>query len=194
MGRKSKLTEKQWHQVGERLLKGESARSLGREFGVSESAIRLRLSAHTETVKSVAAQMVAVDAVLNSLPIAAQISAHNLAADLRAISNHLAGAAKLGAMTAHKLNRIAQHQVKDLKDNTPMEDCAKTLQFVSALSKVANSAGEIGTNLLRANKEAVDAAYREQDKPAEISDSVAATRMAAILASAQARRGKEGGA
>ncbi|MGK5004563.1 helix-turn-helix domain-containing protein [Janthinobacterium sp. LB2P70] len=54
MGRKSALTEKQWAAVGQRLLKGEAARALAREFGVSEAAIRKRFGAQTKQIKDVA--------------------------------------------------------------------------------------------------------------------------------------------
>ncbi len=39
MGRKSSLTEKQWSEIERRLVNGESARSLAREFEISEAAI-----------------------------------------------------------------------------------------------------------------------------------------------------------
>jgi hypothetical protein len=42
MGRKSSLTDKQWAEIGERLVKGEAGRVLAREYGISEAAIRKR--------------------------------------------------------------------------------------------------------------------------------------------------------
>ncbi|WP_374694193.1 helix-turn-helix domain-containing protein [Janthinobacterium sp. J1-1] len=52
MGRKSSLTDKQWAAIGQRLLKGEAARALAKEFGVSEAAIRKRFGAQTKQIKT----------------------------------------------------------------------------------------------------------------------------------------------
>ncbi|HUY01736.1 MAG TPA: helix-turn-helix domain-containing protein [Rhodocyclaceae bacterium] len=157
MGRKSKLTDKQWEQVGKRLLAGETARALGREFGVSEAAIRQRFSTQHGKVKEVAHQIVAAEAALKSLPIASQIDAHNLADQLRSISSHLASAANYGAMTAHRLSGIAHGQVEKIDDAAPIGDeSLKTLQGIAVLTKMANASSEIAVNLLRANKDAID--------------------------------------
>jgi len=44
MGRKSSLTEKQWSEIGRRLVAGEKGRALAREFEVSEAIIRKRFA------------------------------------------------------------------------------------------------------------------------------------------------------
>lgn len=156
MGRKSKLTEKQWQGIGERLLKGETARSLAREFGLSEAAIRARFSARNKEIKSVANQMVAAESAFKALPVSAQIAAHNLADELRAISSHLAGAARFGAATAHRLSGIAHSKVQEIDDAAPLDDESFTaLKGVAVLTELANDASRIGLNLLAANKDTV---------------------------------------
>jgi ABC-type transporter Mla subunit MlaD len=159
MGRPSKLTDAQWQAIGKRLLDGGSARALGREFGVAESAIRKRFGAHNQKIKDVANQLVAAETAFKSLPISAQISARTLADRLKAISENLADAAHYGAMTAHRLSGIAHAQVEKVDDADPMKSI-EALAGVATLTKMANASSEIGLNLLRANKEAADEANK----------------------------------
>jgi uncharacterized protein (DUF2342 family) len=157
MGRPSKLTEKQWQVIAERMSVGDSVRKLAKEFKISEAAIRLRLSAQTNEVKKLANQIVATEIALKQLPISAQITAHNLADQLRSISEHLAGAANYGAATAHRLSGIANGTVSKIDDDAPLsEEGITTLKGIAILTKLANESSEIGINLLRANKEKVD--------------------------------------
>lgn len=157
MGRHSKLTEAQWAQVGRRLLAGEGARALGREFGVSDAAIRQRFSTQHNAVKTVANQLVAAEVAFKALPIASQIDAHNLVDQLRSISVHLAGAANFGAATAHRLSGIAHGKVALIDDAAPVSaESMETLKGIAVLTRMANESSEIGINLLRANKEKVD--------------------------------------
>lgn len=163
MARPSKLTEKQWQAIAERMASGESVRSLAREFKLSESTIRERLSAQTEKVKAVANQILATERELKALPISAQITAHNLADQLRSISGHLASAANYGAATAHRLSGIAHAKVEMIDDGAPLDESSvEELKGISALTRMANAASEIGINLLRANKEQIDAMNKGQ--------------------------------
>lgn len=158
MGRPSKLTDKQWESIGKRLLAGESAASLAREFGVSKASLSSRFSKRTETVKSVANQIVETERSLSLLNVSEQIAARSLADELKSISTHLAGAAKFGAMTAHRLSGIAQAKSLEVDGAAPLNDKSRaTLADVAILGRMANGAAEIGINLLRANKEAIDA-------------------------------------
>jgi len=157
MGRKSKLTEKQWEEIGKRLVDGEEGRALAREFGISEAAIRKRFSAQTKQIKAVANQLVVAETAFNALPISAQISARTLADRLKAISENLADAAHYGAATAHRLAGIANNKVAEIDDAAPMTaESMETLKGIAVLTKMANESSEIGINLLRANKDAVD--------------------------------------
>ena len=116
MGRKSKLSEKQWDDMKRRNLDGETLRSLAREYGVSESTAREKISAQTAQIKNVANQIVATAMAVKELPLSAQVSAHNLADKLLAISMSLSDAAIAGAITAKRINEAAQNHIANKKD------------------------------------------------------------------------------
>lgn len=157
MGRKSSLTEKQWAELGRRLLTGkESARALAKEFGTSEASVRRKFPAQRKDVKDVANQIVAAEQALANLPVSSQIDAVNLAHELRSISMHLAGAGKYGAATAHRLSGIAHSKVQEIDDAAPLnEQSFEALRGVAVLTKMANESSTIGLNLLAANKEKI---------------------------------------
>lgn len=170
MGRPSKLTDKQWHDLERRFLSGEPGRALSREYKISEAAIRKRIGTQAHQIKAVANQLVAAEAAFSALPIGAQISARTLADELKEISTHLAGAARFGAATAHRLNGIAHAKAVEVDDATPLDDDSrKVLGDIAVLNRMANDASQIGVNLLRANKDHVDAvnaaAREESSKP-----------------------------
>lgn len=154
MARPSKLTDAQWTEIGTRLLQGEQAASLAREFGVGKAAISMRFSKRIETVKSVAGQIVQTEKALSLLNLTEQSQAFSLAAGLMDISKHLVGAARYGSMTAHRLAGIANGQVEKIDDAEPLESI-ESLKGIAALTKMANDAAATGINLLNANKDAV---------------------------------------
>ncbi|NHZ94566.1 Hin recombinase [Massilia sp. CCM 8734] len=165
MGRKSSLTEKQWAEIGQRLLKGEAGRVLAREHGVSEAAIRKRFGAQTKQIKDVANQLVAAETAFGALPIGAQISARTLADELKQISMHLAGAARYGAATAHRLAGIAHAKVEEIDDAGPLDDKSRiALGDIAVLTKMANGAAEIGMELMKATKDVKP----DDDKPTPV--------------------------
>jgi hypothetical protein len=156
MAGKKKLTDKQWHEIERRYNLGEGARALSREFDVPESTIRAKFHAQSKRVKEVAHQVFEAEQAFKSLPLSAQISAQTLIDDLRSISTHLAGAAKYGAMTAHRLNGIANRKLEYMDEaalNDPDDDAMNTIRLVAGLTEVANKSSQIGINLLAANKE-----------------------------------------
>lgn len=164
MGRKSKLTDKQWEEVGKRYLAGERPADLAREFGIDRAGITRKFSQRVTNVKAVANQILSAEEKLLSLPVAQQIEVISLANELRAISMHLAGAGKYGAATAHRLSGLAHSQVQKIDDADPLESI-EALKGVSALTRLANDSAEIGLNLLKANKEAIDSLNKEDDMP-----------------------------
>lgn len=166
MGRKSKLSEKQWEQIGKRLLAGESGRALAKEFGVSEATIRARFSTQVAEIKTVANQIVATEQALKALPISSQIAAHNLADELIAISTHLAGAGKYGAATAHRLSGIAHAKVQEIDDAAPLDEKSmESLKGVAVLTRMANESSQIGMNLLQANKDSIKEMNQKMKPP-----------------------------
>jgi len=156
MGRKSSLTDKQWSEIGRRLLNGESTSALSREFGVAKSTISGRFSERTGKVKATASLIVKAETALDLLSISERNSAHDLANQLRSISSHLASAANYGAATAHRLSGIAHGKVAEIDDSAPLDEGSiDALKGIAVLTKMANSSAEIGLNLLRANKDAM---------------------------------------
>lgn len=154
VGRPSKLSENQWDEIKARMVKGEKAADLAREFKISKTRISERVAKRIETVKAVANQLVSAETALRSLPVSEQISAMNLADELKSISTHLVGAARFGSATAHRLAGIANAKVSEIDDADPLSSqSVETLKGVSALTRLANDASTIGLNLMAANKD-----------------------------------------
>lgn len=165
MGRPSKLTPAQWDEIHRRLLKGEKTADLAREFNISKTRISERFSGRFETVQSVANQILTAEQAFQALPVAEQIETVSILNDLRAVSQHLASAAKFGAATAHRVAMIANRQLDKLDEADPLaDDGVNTLRVVSAMTEVANKAGQLGIGLLQANKETVKE-MNQQAKP-----------------------------
>lgn len=162
MGRRSKLTEKQWAEIDKRLRAGEKIRPLAREFDVAESCIRDKFSAQHKKIKIIANQIVTAENELNALPLAVQITAHEEINKLRAISANLENAAHYGAITAHSLSRIAAKQTEKVNKDDPMES-ADVLQGIAALTKLSNEASSLGMSLM-----AVSARNRQEATNATI--------------------------
>lgn len=154
MGRPSKLTDRQWADVGKRLLAGEKPADLAREIGIDRAQITRRFSQQVRNVKAVAQQIVTAEEALAVLPVAQQVEALSIADELRAISTHIAGAGKTGAMLSRRLIGLA-HIESDKINEANMGESLESLKTVSALTKMANDASTIPLNLLAANKGAV---------------------------------------
>jgi hypothetical protein len=177
MARKSHLTDKQWAEIERRFLAGESARKLGTEFKIAESTIRSRFSAQSAQIKAVANQVIAAEQAFNSLNYSAQVSAQSLINELRAVSIHLAGAAKYGAMTAHRLSGMANMQLDKIDESElddPDSDSIKVVKTVAGLTEVANKAAQTGINLLNANKDLISKANEANQGKSQVDDLFAA--------------------
>jgi hypothetical protein len=192
MARPSKLTPAQWDEVGRRLLAGETARSLGREFGVSETAIRKKFGAHQSVssqslqVRTAAEKLADANSALEALPIAQRQVAIDLADKLRSISGSLASAAELGAKTAHRLQALANSEVAKVDDAEPLKS-VENLKGVAALTKLANDSASIALNLLAANKDTVTRLNEQGSAPEESGLPVGALSTAALAEIMQAR-------
>lgn len=160
MGRKSKLSDAQWEEVGKRLLAGEKAADLAREFKVSRATISERFSRTTEKVKAVANQIVTTEQAMEDLTVSEQLSAISMARRLRSTLEHMAGAAEFGASTAHKLNGLANMQLIKIDEVDPLKSL-EVLKGIGALTKLANEAAVIPTALLAGSKEAVKQVQKE---------------------------------
>ena len=166
MARPSKLSPEQWRDIERRLMTGESASALAREYGINPSQITRRpFSQVTQKVQVVAQNLANAQAELASLPVPQQYEAVTLAEKLRAISSSLASAAELGAKTAHRLHSLANNEVNKVDDADPLNSKSiEALKGVGVLTKLANDSSQIAVNLLSANKERM-AKAEENDHP-----------------------------
>ena len=153
-GRPSKLTDKQWDEVEKRHKEGESNRKIAKHFDVTEAIIRTRITTHFNPQKELANQMAIVETAYEALPISTQVKVRNLTDELKDISQHLAGAARLGAMTSYKLAGMANAQAEKINEENPLES-EDAMKSVSALNRMANDSSQIALSLLNANKDHV---------------------------------------
>jgi len=148
-GRPSKLTPKQWAEIGRRLALGESTSALAREFGVGKARISERFSGKTQELKTLASQVVNLDTALDQLPDSERGAVLTLADYMKATGNNLAAAARAGSATSALLAGLAHGKAVQLNpDSVDM----KGLQEIAALTQTANQAATIGTALVTATK------------------------------------------
>jgi hypothetical protein len=79
MGRASKLSQRQWDDIGHRILIGESAAGLAREFGVSKAIVSARFAERNRPIRQVAQMLLDADGALRALSPAEQLAALRLA-------------------------------------------------------------------------------------------------------------------
>jgi transposase-like protein len=167
MARPSKLNQDQWAEIERRLLSGESASALAREFGINPSQITRRVAQVSQKVQNVAQSLAKAHSELAELPVAQQYTALSLAEKLRSISTSLASAAELGAKTAHRLHSLANTEVNKVDDSDPLNaQSIEALKGVGVLTKLANDSSQIAVNLLSANK--ANAPMIEEPPPATL--------------------------
>lgn len=164
MGRRSNLTDKQWDEVLSRIIRGEKAADLAKEYKVSKSAVCMHISKRAESIKTVAKQVVAADVAFSQLPMFEKIETLSLINELKAISLHMGGAAKFQSMTAHRISKMANDQVDKIDEINPLNS-EDILQGISALTRIANDASQIPFGLLNANKEMVKDFNKQSDAP-----------------------------
>lgn len=99
---------------------------------------------------------------IEALPVAQRQVAISLADELREISTNLAAAARYSSDTARRLAAIAHTQAAKIDDEDPQ---AEFVQRVAVITRTANEAAVLPTNLLKANEGAAKQA--EQGEAAE---------------------------
>lgn len=150
---RAKLDEKTWEEITRRFIIGnESASALGREYGVSEAAVRKRASAKKCELKTLSHQIVTVSEKYLELDHSSRFIVDDLVANLKVISNSLSSAAAHGAITAAALSRMASKQVSKLNEDAPLET-AEHLQSIGALTKLSNESASLGMQLIAANRD-----------------------------------------
>lgn len=156
MARPSKLTENQWAEIEKRMLKGEKASALAKEFKIDRAAITRRISPSVTNIKVVANQLLDADVALKSLTIPQQIATITLFDELKAMSANLASAGKLGAINANRLSELAHEQISSINNESIANGTGFiALKTAQGLTEMANEASKIPLGLLNANKEQV---------------------------------------
>lgn len=167
MGRKSKLTDKQWAEIEQRNLNGEGMRALSREFNVTESAIRQRISAQNKQIKTLAQKKAKITQEIRALPVSAQTQVSILADELMAMQINLASAGKYGSIVARHSMSLAAKQIEKVDQSDPMES-AEILQGVAGLARIANEASTIGLNLMKKNDSTIEEKTKDQQQPKRV--------------------------
>lgn len=151
MGRPSKLSDRQWAEVGRRLAGGESSRKLAKEFKVGATTISERFSARVPKLKALAASLASTEQEVERLPVSEQVTVRTLADQLKAIGNNLARAARAGSDTAAQLAEMANGKVKGLLQDGGRVDPVE-LMDISSLTQVANRAAVPALRLVAASQ------------------------------------------
>ena len=135
MGRPSKLSDRQWAEIGRRLAGGESTRKLGKEFGVAGNTISERFSERVPKLKALAASLASTEREVELLPVTEQCTVRNLADQLKQIAGSLASAARHGADTADRLAEMANRKTRRMDPaKAPLEKREDlTAPFIAAV-------------------------------------------------------------
>jgi hypothetical protein len=105
----------------------------------------------------VAEKVVMAQTALEQLPLAHQHQALSLAEKLRNISMSYASAAELGARTAHRFHALANSEAQKVDDANPLSaESLEAMRGIAVLTKIGNDALVPASNLLAANKPAVE--------------------------------------
>lgn len=127
-----------------------------------KAAERKPPKASLSSPKSVAAELLAVQQRYEALASYQKAEVRTFFHELQSISEHLAVAAKHGAMIASNLNLIAYERLIAMadEDRTDKEELATIARLVS----VSNEAAKTGLALLHANREAVRERAEDDDR------------------------------
>ena len=176
MGRKSVLTDEQWEAIRQRLLKGETSRSIAEDFPISAGAIRQRfgkiagIATQSDQVQETARKLADAQLALQALPPVNRPAALDLAASLQEISAALARTAAYTTKTSLRAAALANSEMAKVDDADPMsEKSLNALKGVSALPNLSNEASSIGLNLLNANRDRMPATEADETPSIDVS-------------------------
>jgi hypothetical protein len=158
---KSKLSDKQWQDIIKRKLEGEANTTLAKEFGVTEGAIRNRVTTTCNKIKDTANQIVAAELSFSELPDGTKDITIDYARNLRAMSNNMLSAGVHSSSTSAKLAKVASAMANKIEYRETMtveeiEEQLILLKSVIALQNTANTANVIPMGLLGLNKPAAE--------------------------------------
>lgn len=149
MARPSKLTQRDWDKIRDRIDAGEPLRQVGADFGISPAAISRRFATVSKQTQQIATQLAAAHTALETLPKAEQYRAMSLAEKIRGMAESLTHAGELGAKNAHRLMAMANEEVQKLDMGGDGVEMGSALKGVAALTAVANESGKIALGMLQ---------------------------------------------
>jgi len=151
MGRKSKLTEDQKADVQRRMSAGESCRALAREFGMAESSLRAYFSARVAKIQTTAKRLATVEDEVAALPVSAQLTVRDLAANMRTTAANLAAVTALNTRTAHRLAKLADKTMDRLEDpEVKAERREVELLNLATYGSLSHNLSRVGVSLVTA--------------------------------------------
>ncbi|HAA04778.1 MAG TPA: hypothetical protein DCE18_15630 [Syntrophobacteraceae bacterium] len=148
MGRPSKLSDREWAEVGRRLARGESTRKLAAEYKVAKSTIQDRFSGHVPEIREAAQALASAERTVERMPVSVQVSVRSLADQLKGIQDDYAETAAMGMQAA----RIVQTKVLAQARNLPDDPSSEDLKPIIAGSETTKSLSSLATNMITANK------------------------------------------
>ena len=151
------LNNVQLMEIERRHLAGESLASLAKEYGVSGGVLTKKgIAERCRQVRQLATELAEVEQKVEAMSPGIQLHTRHLANELKAVSVHLASAAKYGSMTANRLTQLANEKSGEIDPVGDVDSNFAALRTVAAYTDVANKSANIGLNLLAANKKQVE--------------------------------------
>ncbi|HET8688146.1 MAG TPA: hypothetical protein VFM18_16040 [Methanosarcina sp.] len=178
MARPSALSPKKWEELIKRVppLGTESIRSVAKEYGISEGAIRKRVNTHEKPILNLANQIAATETEFEKLPFSTQVKVRNLADEIKGMQFDLASAGKLNAQTAKMFSQAAHDATSRIMFKAMSDDgetisperlaeCGEELLPVMKSLQIANEAGKIPLKIAE-----ISSKQKEEDKPKDLDD------------------------
>lgn len=137
LGRPLKLTPNQINDIENRLIGGETVRSLAREYDVSAATISTTFSKRVKKIKDVTNRVVDVVDKFADLTVIEQAKVFSLADMMREGQMYMAKAAKDGALNAATLADIAKRALSKVDRDDPGAH-AEAIEIGNLCGKAAN--------------------------------------------------------
>jgi hypothetical protein len=176
MGRKSKLTPKEWEKLEKRLLAGESAASLAKEYGIDRAAITRKFAQQLRNVKDVANQIVTTEAALSKLPLSQQVQAISHADDIKRRNANMSESANDVSIAAKMWARAAKDATSQIMFKSMGDDgvtvcperlaaCADEATAVMKSIIVVNEASKLPLKLIEIESKSKEPIEQPKDEP-----------------------------
>ena len=152
MGRPSKLSDREWAEIGRRLANNESQSKLAKEFKVSRASIIARFSDRVSDIRDAGMALAGAELLVERLPVADRVSARAFADQVKGIQNDYAETTALGIKAAKIIQCKVLAQAQALPDIPSPED----LKPIMAGSATTNSLSSMATSMLSSKSRVID--------------------------------------